>query len=1179
MDDFFGRQALVRKLLEHLAGPEGDALASVKRHFLALVGPSGCGKSSVAKAGLLPALRRGALPGSSDWLIAEIVPGANLLDDLAARLLEVSALSLQGLGNFLRADVQNLARALPMLLPRDSQLLLLIDQFEEVFTQAANEAESTYFLALLERAVRAPESRLCLVITLRADFYDRPLMHPGFGDLMRSCTEVVLPLLPHELVQAIQRPIERQGMYMEVGLAADIAADVSEQPGALPLLQYALTELFEARQGLLIPRFAYVAMGGVRGALSRRAEELYQSLDTDGQAAARSLFLRLVTLGEGMEDTRRRVFLSELTSLSSEVEQVISVYGKARLLSFDRDPQTRTPTVEVAHEALIREWGTLHAWLVDSRDDLRIQAHLTRSSQEWRSRECDSGELYRGARLAQALEWAEANPGEINVLEGEFLSASRSLALHEEMEREAQRQREMETLQRLAEAERQRAEEHILAAATLRSRGYWLAAALLATLLLTVFAIRMWTTAERSRSQAQENYRQAEMLRLAAEASTQLLSGANIEVSPLLAIQSLKIGYSFHADTILQRALTFPYARLKLEGESTVVKVAFSLDNQRVWGTEADGVVRAWNISNGQEIIRLDGVEGGATCMAVSPDGQSVATCDDVFALHVWNAATGEKLHILKGHTNQVWSLVFSPDGQRLLSASYDQTLRVWSVDSGEQVLQLDLPATSSGAVFSPDGRFIFAALDDNSARLYDASSGEEIRQFNGHTLPVVVAAYSHDGRWVATGSNDKTARVWDVESGIEVMRLEGHQESVYDVNFSADDRFVLTASLDRTAILWEREKGTVWRRFVGLNGGLYSAAISADSLWVAAGGVDRAIWLWPSGLQPDPMRLDHTSATTYVVASPDGSTLFTANSDGSGFLWDAESGALRFTLSGHQYNINSAAFSPDGRYVATAASDYTVRLWETASGREVRQFTLPDYESTFWVVRFSPDGRMLFVGADFVAMLWDATNGDEIYRWDDETSSVYAAAFSPDGRYLAFSSFTPSLQVWDLSSKQLVWTADDIRRVYTLTFLPDSQQLLVGGDQLWLLEAGSGKKLRQFGGFTGMLSVADVSRDGSLVVAGGEDGVAHLWRVSDGDEIRRFAGQQGLIYGVALTPDGRSLWIASVDNTAMRWELDLAALVKRACSLVGRKFTSQEIEQLDLADLPETCPDVLSKP
>src|SRR5690349_7393036 len=360
--DFFGRETLTTHLLARLV--ETTELA----RFLAVVGPSGSGKSSVVRAGLLPALRAGAVPGSARWTIVEMIPGAHPLEELEAVLLRVAVNPPTTLLDQLQADQRGLLRAVKRVLPQDPavELLLVIDQFEEVFTLVEDEAARVHFLDSLYVAVADPSSRLRAVITLRADFYDRPLLYPPMAELLGTRTELVPPLPVEDLEQAIVRPAAQAGIGVEPELVTAIIADVGAQPGVLPLVQYALTELYERAIGPTLELAAYRASGSVQGALGRRAEEIYTALAPVEQEATRQLFLRLITLGEGAEDTRRRVHLDEIASLSREpglMQRVIERFVRYRLLTLDRDPVAGDSTVEVAHEALLRAWARLHDWL------------------------------------------------------------------------------------------------------------------------------------------------------------------------------------------------------------------------------------------------------------------------------------------------------------------------------------------------------------------------------------------------------------------------------------------------------------------------------------------------------------------------------------------------------------------------------------------------------------------------------------------------------------------------------------------------------------------------------------------------------------------------------------------------------------------------------------------------
>ena len=306
-------------------------------------------------------------------------------------------------------------------------------------------ATANSFLDALSAAADDPQSNLRLVITLRADFYDRPLRHRAMGELLRRGTELVTPMSPEQVERAITGPAEREGVHFEAGLVAAIVADVAEHPGSLPLLQYALTELFERRRGAVIELTSYREIGGLTGALARRAESLYAALDPGAKGAVRQALLRLVTLGDGADaDVRRRVLRRDLTGLDPSVDHALETFGKHRLLTFDRDPATRGPTVEIAHEALLTEWDRLRGWIDASRDDIRRERRLGAAAAEWHAAGRPVDYLLSGSRLDELSGWAASTDLTLDPCEQKYLAASEArrdderAAEHERVRRETQ---------------------------------------------------------------------------------------------------------------------------------------------------------------------------------------------------------------------------------------------------------------------------------------------------------------------------------------------------------------------------------------------------------------------------------------------------------------------------------------------------------------------------------------------------------------------------------------------------------------------------------------------------------------------------------------------------------------------------------------------------------------------
>jgi serine/threonine protein kinase/ABC-type glycerol-3-phosphate transport system substrate-binding protein len=483
--DFFGREGVTKRLIRSLA--ENDPAA----RFLAVVGPSGSGKSSVVRAGLVPALRRGVIPGSERWYVIEVLPGRHPMREIETALLSVAVEPPPSLMEELERDELGLVRAVDRVLPEtDAELVIVFDQLEEVFTLIDDDVERSHVLASLRAAALEPESRVRVVTTLRADFYDAPLSVPGFGDLLAARTEAITPMRPEELERAIVAPADHAGLVVEPRLVAEMIAEVADRPGVLPLLQYALTELAEgAREGVLTLE-AYLRIGRVSGALARRAEHLYEPMNEAARDACRQLFLRLVTLGEGTEDTRRRVRRSELLTLadSRAMDGVIETYGRHRLLTFDRDPDTREPTVEIAHEALLREWVRLRDWIEDAREQLRLAARVSTAAAEWIQADRAADYLLTGGRLAQAEE--ELGSDAIRLTETERGYVDASLA-RREAEGETERTRRAREV-RLEHRSRKR----------LRSLVAVLAAATLVAASLTAVAVNRSREADRRSDEA-----------------------------------------------------------------------------------------------------------------------------------------------------------------------------------------------------------------------------------------------------------------------------------------------------------------------------------------------------------------------------------------------------------------------------------------------------------------------------------------------------------------------------------------------------------------------------------------------------------------------------------------------------------------------------------------------------
>lgn len=455
--DFFGREALVKQLTQALgtlliAGRKGEQDC----RLLAVVGPSGSGKSSVVMAGLLPRLQAGGLPGSSQWVyLPPIVPGAHPLESLSIALAEkFPNRCLKDIRVDLEDDTTRGLHLLATLLVKQphAKFVLVIDQFEELFKQAVTEEERERFIAILLAAVSEPGGPVIVILTLRADFYDRPMNYPELGKLIDAHHSSILPMGIDDMRSIIEKPAALADVQLtfEGELVGDLLFEMQHQPDALPLLQFTLDQLFERRQGHLLTLQAYREMGGIRGALVRHAEATYASLPSEQhRLMARELFLRLIDPGKGEQDaSRRRAALAELSlpdlTLSKVLQETTAAFTVARLLT--TNTVAGVPTIEVSHEALIWEWPRLTEWLRSHRDDTLLQQTISNDAAAWRSKGMPAERLYRGGQLFEAQAWAMRNRPSVD--EQAFLQASIAEGARQEAVEHERQRRELESQRR-----------------------------------------------------------------------------------------------------------------------------------------------------------------------------------------------------------------------------------------------------------------------------------------------------------------------------------------------------------------------------------------------------------------------------------------------------------------------------------------------------------------------------------------------------------------------------------------------------------------------------------------------------------------------------------------------------------------------------------------------------------
>lgn len=1196
---FFGREELVSKLVGEL---------NTKRFLAVVVGASGSGKSSVVRAGIIPALKS----NEGQWRVYILTPTAHPLEALALELTRDSE-SVTATATLLD-DLNKDPRALHLWLRRQSRnepelsgrVLLAIDQFEELFTLCRDEVEREMFIDALLTAsapysspngggIADPSSNVTLILTIRADFYAHLAQYPELREAVAKQQEYIGPMTSQELRRAIEEPAKRgaadgAAWEFEPGLVDLMLRDVGDEPGALPLLSHALLETWKRRSGHVMTLKGYADAGGVRGAIAHTAETTYQQLSPEEQDIARNVFLRLTELGDATEDTRRRASFAELVPQGDAglaTRDVLTQLADARLITTGRD------TAEVAHEALIREWPRLREWLNQDREGLRLHRQLTEAAQEWELLERDSGALYRGARLAQGLEWATLHGNELNAHERAFLEASQAQQKHEEREKEAQQQRELDSAKRIAEsaqtlaAEQQaRAEESNRANRRLRRRALFLVGAFVLAMLLAGLALVFSNQARTNAAVAQANAAQAESERRIATARELAASAvSNLTIDPersvLLALQAIQktdaVDHTILPEAVdsLRRAFQALRIELTLRGHTdTVWSAVFSPDGTRIATASADGKVKIWDATAGKELLSIDAANGTVWYAAFSPNGKLLATAGSDKLAHIWDATTGKELQTLASHKDEVYHIEFSPDSSRVATVSPDGTAKLWDVSTGKVLLTLNQGegARPYWVTFSPDGsRIAVANTADDSvgwASIWDAGTGKELVTLPRQAGYVNSVAFSPDGAHIVTTSEDQTARIWDSTTGKELLTLYSQTASIANAAYSPDGKNIATAKGDRHIIIWDAFTGQELLSVPAHNGDILTVAYSPDGTRLVTASRDQTAKVWSVGPSREYRTFINGPAIASAVGaklaySPDGNRLAVAYSDPIAKIWNMTTGKLQSSLTGHTDGVSFVAYNSDGSRLATAARDGTAKVWDAVSGKELLTVSLPTDFGTG--VAFSPDGtRLGTTSLDPVAQVWDAETGRLLLNLTGHGDALSGITFSPDGSRIATSSWDSTAIIWDaVTGKQifsLVGHKDVVRQVI---FSPDGTRLATAGlegiAKVW--DAVSGKELFTLSGHTGSVFDVAYSRDGKYLATASGDKTAKIWDAVTGEELQTLYAEDGLT-GIAFSPDGAQLATASRDGTNRIYLLKLEDLMTLAKQRVTRALTTEECHQ-----------------
>ncbi|MFD8498882.1 helix-turn-helix domain-containing protein [Amycolatopsis sp. NPDC059657] len=1077
---FFGRKRVVEKVLERLA----------THRFLAVLGASGSGKSSVLRAGVIPALE-------TSGTTALITPGAHPMAEL---------------GKAGPVDV------------------LVVDQFEEVFTLCQDPAERAEFIAALVQAKR-------VVLGARIDFHARFAQYPELTDALEDGQILLGPMTTEELRLAITQPAVRVGLRVETALVSRLIADATGQPGMLPLLSHALLETWHRRRGNALILSGYESTGGIERAVAQTSEHVFTTLSPAQQQLTRQIFLRLTALGEGTEDTKRRLSRDELDD-DPDIDIALGKLADARLITLDEHG------IDIAHEALIRSWPRLREWLTEDREALRVHRRITEAAEAWEALDHDAGSLYRGARLAIAQDWATTHEEVLSKKERQFLDDSSAA----------------ETAERAATRKRTR---------RLRQLVALMAVLLLVAVGASVFAVSTSQTAtdERNTARSQNVSHEATSLRPTKPAVAAQLSLAAYRLVPTM-----------EARGSLLSTFSTPYSSLLLGHTNNVNTVAFSPDGKLLATGAWDRTVRLWDVTDTHHPIELPTLNAhgdNVLAVAFSPDGKTLATASWDKTAKLWDVTDPRRITpiaTLTGHTDQVLTLAFSRDGKTLATGSGDKTVRLWNLaDRTSKVLA----GHTKGVVtvgFSPDGTTLATGSDDKTMRLWDAA-GTELKSISAAPALIRALAFSPTGHTLAGGEygGENNVRLWDVTAPAapkDLAAMTGHKAGVRALAFTSDGSRLLSSAEDRTAKVWNVTDLAKPRSVLTLTGhtdNVAGATFSPDGRTVATTSDDYTARLWDI---PGPVVASTEDDICRVTLTPDGHTLITSGRDGKVRVVDPAVPRELTTLTDHTNGACAAAVSPDGNTLYTGSWDGTVKRRSLTD--PTKPVVIAQHKDEIDALALSPDGKRLAVAGDkHTVRLLDSASGQELAVLTGHADDVHALAFSPDGRVLASTSWDYTVRLWDMTANGALLgiLQGHTKAVTSLAYSPDGKTIVTAGRdrtaRLWdVRDPRAPREISQLSGHTDALREMVFSSDGHTLATSSHDRTVRLWDTTNPAAPRQVAvltGHTDRVLGLAFAPDGHTLFSSGSDDIVLRWETDPELVARRVCEVAAPRITEAE--------------------
>ncbi|MEM7712401.1 MAG: caspase family protein [Cyanobacteria bacterium P01_A01_bin.68] len=1187
---FHGREELIAEIIQKLQSTS----------FLAVVGASGSGKSSVVKAGVIPQLLgEGLFDLESEqfqpcqtWVM---LPGDNPIAALAKTLAPDNPDFLEGV---LHLGVDSLVEWLhqqPKLIS-----VLAIDQFEELFTLTA-ETDRFNFFKLLLGVIEKTRNTFKIIITLRSDFLDECLGMRELAPLI-SKSQVLVPscrLEDKQYRQIIAQPAQKVGLEVEDGLIAILLGELKE--GSLPLLQYALEELWQKRsRGKLTVKDYQQHIGKLGKFLSSKAQETYDNLSEAQKECAQSIFLSLVFLAKEQEDsnknTRRRLPISDLlvdkyknvldSTLQALIEaRLIVVSGEENNLSLVNQEQlnadekkenqeikdlvvsasveeetvsnqSKEVQVEIAHEILLRDWEALKCWLEKNREKYRLIREINQKADDWKQNGKGDGFLLSKGALGKYEDFYVNYASELSTVVNQFFKLSIDKRDRLKQQEEARRQKELEQ-ERKARINAQ--------------KFIWtLFGGLVVSLGLTGFATWQSHNSRINEINALSNYAEALL------ASNQELDALVNGLKAGRKIQNSFFGVDNKTRIKLILGLQNIFNQIKefnsLKGQNNSVNgVAFSPDGRILVAGGRDQTIKLWNLQ-GKLLNTLKGHNAWVTSVAFSPDGKILVTAGGRETIKLWNLQ-GKLLRSLgahKGFTGGIgWvrKAIFSPDGKTIASVGGDDTIKLWNLQ-GQLLHSWQARTTSQrygkavqNLEFSPDGKIIASASIDGTVKLWNIQ-GKLLYNLKPHTSsfpPGIFArriAFSPNGKILASTYYDGTVKLWNLqEKPVLVRKIQLSTKGYSSVIFNPDKKIFATYGGD-TIKLWNLQGKLLSTLRANNSYGITNVAFSPDGKILASTGVNGEVKLWNLEDNLLPTLKAHQISIRSLLFSPGGNTIVSSGDEKIDKTFEGRSKTLKFwnlegdllhTINDPSNGFLTTAFSPDGKLIASAGWDNkNIKLWNI-QGKILHTFQVNQDHPGLFVrsIAFSPDSQILAAADDGIVKLWNR-EGKLLNTFKDKVVSL---AFSPDGKLLA-SSDGKKIKLRNIKGQLISTFGEHKNNVQKIIFSPDSKSIastdgLEKTIKLWNLK---GELLQTFQGHTRPIYNMAFSPDGSLIASTGVDNTLKLWNLK-GELLHSFTNPEYSSQKLVFRADGKQIAIDGAAGTIKFLSLELDEVMKRGCN------------------------------